>query len=80
MIVTDDIFCSCLDQIIGLRHLLAVLSNKIPVEMLEESLRPVVEHSDRKGCHFFTDDMLSKYLQTAGEGVSSAGRPRLAIR
>lgn len=65
---------------IDLRHPLAVLSQKMPWDGLEESLRPVFEHCDRKGRQFFTDDMFGQNLQIAGSGVSNAGRPRLPIR
>lgn len=80
LMATDDFFRSRLDQMIDLRHPLAVLSQKMPWEMLEESLRPVFEHRDRKGRQFFTDDMFGQNLQIAGAGVSNAGRPRLSIR
>ncbi len=77
---TDDFFRSRLDQMIDLRHPLAVLSEKMPWEMLEESLRPVFDHRDRKGRQFFSEDMFGTNLQVSGAGVSNAGRPRLPIR
>jgi len=80
LMATDDFFRSRLDQMIDLRHPLAVLSQKMPWDGLEESLRPVFEHRDRKGRQFFTDDMFGQNLQIAGAGVSNAGRPRLPIR
>ena len=78
LMATDDFFRSRLDQMIDLRHPLAVLAQKMPWAMLEESLKPVFEHRDRKGRQFFTDDMFGQNLQIAG--ASNAGRPRLPIR
>lgn len=80
LLATEDFFRSRLDHMIDLRHPLAVLSQKMPWEMLEESLRPAFEHRDRKGRQFFTDDMFGQNLQIAGAGVSNTGCPRLPIR
>jgi transposase, IS5 family len=77
---TDDFFRSRLDQMIDLRHPLAVLAGKMLWDMLEESLKRVFEHRDRKGRQFFSEDMFGSNLQVVGVGVSNAGRPRLPIR
>jgi response regulator of citrate/malate metabolism len=75
LMATNDFSRSRLDQMINLRHPLAVLSQKMPWGMLVESLRPVFEHRDRKGRQFFTDDMFGQNLQIAGAGVNKELAP-----
>ena len=77
---TDDFFRSRLDQMIDLRHPLAVLASKMPWDQIEQSLAPVFERKDRPGHQQFSEDLFGPTLKTAGAGVSIAGRPRLSIR
>ncbi len=77
---TDDFFRSRLDQMIDLRHPLAVLANRMPWAQLERVLAPAFERRNRsvqavEGC-----DLFGPTLAMAGGGVSAAGRPRLPIR
>ena len=77
---TDDFFRSRLDQMIDLRHPLAVLASRMPWSQIEASLGPVFAHRDRKGRLSEGADMFGPTLAVAGAGISNAGRPRLPIR
>jgi IS5 family transposase len=77
---TDDFFRSRLDQMIDLRHPLAVLANRMPWAHLEARLAPVFARKDRAGQTIPGSDLFGTTLEIAGAGVSAAGRPRLPIR
>lgn len=77
---TDDFFRARLDQMIDLRHPLAVLAARMPWADIEASLAPVLAHRDRKGRVVEGADMFGPTVAVAGAGVSNAGRPRLPIR
>jgi len=78
--MTDDFCRARLDQMIDLRHPLAVLSRRIPWAQLEAALSPSFERRDRAGRVVAVDDLFGPTLQTVGGGVSAAGRPWLPIR
>ena len=77
---TDDFFRSRLDQMIDLRHPLAVLARRLPWDMIETALAPALAHRDRAGREQPGADLFGPTLAVAGAGVSPAGRPRLPIR
>lgn len=77
---TDDFFRARLDQMIDLRHPLAVLASRMPWADIEAALAPVFAHRDRKGRTVEGADLFGPTLAVAGGGVSNAGRPRLPIR
>jgi IS5 family transposase len=77
---TDDFFRARLDQMIDLRHPLAVLAARMPWADIEASLAPAFAHRDRKGRVVEGADMFGPTVAVAGAGVSNAGRPRLPIR
>jgi IS5 family transposase len=77
---TDDFFRARLDQMIDLRHPLAVLATRMPWADIEASLAPAFAHRDRKGRVVEGADMFGLTVAVAGTGVSNAGRPRLPIR
>ena len=77
---TDDFFRARLDQMIDLRHPLAVLASRMPWADIEAALAPVFAHRDRKGRMVEGADLFGPTLAAAGGGVSNAGRPRLPIR
>ena len=77
---TDDFFRARLDQMIDLRHPLAVLASRMPWSQIEASLAPVFAHRDRKGQLIEGADLFGPSVAVAGAGVSNAGRPRLPIR
>ncbi|MBS1198279.1 MAG: transposase, family [Proteobacteria bacterium] len=77
---TDDFFRSRLDQMIDLRHPLAVLSHRLPWDRIEAALTPHFERKNRTGKVIWNDDLFGPTLVVAGSGASAAGRPRLTIR
>jgi transposase, IS5 family len=78
--MTDDFFRARLEQMIDLRHPLAVLAQRMPWMQIEEALKPAFARGDRQGCEVWGDDLFGPALAVAGTGVSAAGRPRLPIR
>jgi transposase, IS5 family len=80
LMATDDFFRSRLDQMIDLRHPLAVLAGKMPWEQIEQALAPVFEHKDRQGRQLFSEGLFGPNVKLAGVGPSNAGRPRLPTR
>ena len=77
---TPDFFRARLDQMIDLRHPLAVLATRMPWQQIEASVAPLLARKDRRGRSIEGADLFGPTLQVVGAGVSAAGRPRLAIR
>ena len=77
---TDDFFRARLDQMIDLRHPLAVLATRIPWAEIEGSLAPLFAHRSRPGQVVGDADLFGPTSALVGAGVSNAGRPRLPIR
>lgn len=77
---TDDFFRSRLDQMIDLRHPLAVLAQRMPWSQIEAALAPALAHKDRTGAVVEEVGLFGGSAQLVGAGVSAAGRPRLSIR
>jgi len=77
---TDDFFRARLDQMIDLRHPLAVLANRMPWAQIEAALSPAFARKNRSGQVAADSDLFGTSLQIAGAGLSTAGRPRLPIR
>jgi transposase, IS5 family len=77
---TPDFFCSLLDAMIDLRHLLAVLANRMPWSSIEATLTPMFERRAREGRVSAEIDLFGVTPKLAGAGVSAAGRPRLSVR
>jgi IS5 family transposase len=77
---TDDFFRARLDQMIDLRHPLAVLATRMPWAQIEASLVPVFAHRSRTGRVVTDADLFGPTAEVVGAGVSKAGRPRLPIR
>ncbi len=77
---TDDFFRSRLDQMIDLRHPLAVLAHRMPWAQIEAALAPALSHKDRSGTLVDDVDLFGPSAQLVGAGVSAAGRPRRSIR
>jgi len=78
--MTDDFFRARLEQMIDLKHPLAVLANRMPWGQIETALAPFFVRKDREGRVTAGDDLFGTTLEIAGGGVSKAGRPRLSIR
>ena len=77
---TDDFFRARLEQMIDLRHPLAVLSQRLPWSQIEAALAPAFARGERAGQLREDVDLFGATTQTVGAGISTAGRPRLTIR
>ena len=80
MSTTTDFFRNRLDQMIDLRHPLAVLANRMPWQEIEASLAHRFARQVRAGKKIDDMDMFGPTQVIAGAGVSNAGRPRLPTR
>jgi IS5 family transposase len=80
MSMTEDFFRNRLDQLIDLRHPLAVLANRMPWQEIEASLAHRFARQVRSGQKIEGMDMFGPTQALAGSGVSNAGRPRLPTR
>lgn len=78
--MTDDFFRARIEQMIDLRHPLAVLASRMPWAELERRLAPFFAREDRVGEALEGADLLGPTVTVAGAGVSAAGRPRLPLR
>lgn len=74
---TTDFFRARQDQMIDLRHPLAVLARRIPWDRIEEQLSPFFAHKNRPGISKEVSSLFVPSVQIAGGGVSNADRPRL---
>jgi IS5 family transposase len=77
---TDDFFRSRLEQMINLRHPLAVLAKRMPWAQIEAALAPVFAHKSRPGKVIEEENLFGTSLEIAAAVPSAAGRPRLPIR
>ena len=80
--MTDDFFRNRLDQMIDLRHPLAVLFNRMPLQEIEASLALRWARQVKAGKKIEDLDLFGPVLAVAGDGggISNAGRPRLPTR
>ena len=78
--MTDDFFRARLDQMIDLKHPLAVLAERMPWAQIESALAPAFSRKSRDGTLIEGSDLFGATLEVAGGGVSAAGRRRLSIR
>ena len=76
----DDFFRSRIDQMIDLRHPLAVLASHMPWQEIEASLAHHFARKVRAGKVVEVDDLFGSHTAVAGGGLSNARRPRLPIR
>lgn len=77
---TPDFFRSRLDQMIDMRHPLAVLANRLPWTDIEASLAPMLARQARPTKWVTSQDLLGAHELEFGAGISPAGRPRLPVR
>lgn len=77
---TDDFFRARLDQMIDMRHPLALLSARLPWAAIEAALVTKFAHQDRPARAEVMDGLFGAQAVQFGGGVSRAGRPRLPIR
>lgn len=77
---TPDFFRSRLDQMIDMRHPLAVLASRLPWAAIEASVAPLLARQERAAKRVISQDLLGVVEQEFGAGISAAGRPRLPVR
>lgn len=65
---TDDFFRSRLDQMIDLRHPLAVLARRMPWQRIEAALAPALAHKNRAGTLVGDVDLFGPSAQLVGAG------------
>ncbi len=71
MLMTDDFFRNRSDQLINLRHPLAVLANRMPWQEIEASLAHRFARQVRSGKKIEDMDMFGATQVIAGAGVSN---------
>ena len=74
-----DFFRSRLDQMIDLRHPLAILASRMPWQELEANIAGVLASRVRSGKKIEGSDLFGPVSGIAKPG-SSGGRPRIALR
>ncbi len=77
---TDDFFRARLDQMIDLRHPLAVLAQRLPWCEIETTIAPLFAHRERAGRVVADADLFGASVELVPVGPSNAGRPRLPLR
>ena len=77
---TPDFFRSRLDQMIDLRHPLAVLSTRLPWAAIEAAVAPKLAHQVKPARRVIGEDLAGAFDGEFGGGISPAGRPRLPVR
>ena len=77
---TPDFFRSRLDQMIDLRHPLAVLARRLPWAAIEVAVAPKLAHQVKPARRVIGEDLAGAFEGEFGGGISPAGRPRLPIR
>ncbi len=75
-----DFFRARLDQMIDLRHPLAVLATRLPWASIEASLAPKLAHQAKPAKRVAGVDLAGAFDGEFGGGISPAGRPRLPVR
>jgi len=78
--MTDDFFRNRLDQMIDLRHPLAVLANRMPWQEIEASLAQRWARQVKAGKKIEDLDLIGPVSSVSGGGIVKAGRPRLPTR
>jgi IS5 family transposase len=77
---TADFFRSRLDQMIDLRHPLAVLASRMPWQELGASIAHLFAKAVRAGQRIEDVDPFGGVAKVVGAGISPTGRPRLPLR
>ena len=76
----DDLFLSRIDQMMDLRHPLAVLASHMPWQEIEASLAKQLAREVKKGRSIQEVGLFGSQTVVLGAGLSNAGRPRLPFR
>ncbi len=78
--MTDDFLHNRLGQMIDLRHMLAVLANRMPWQEIEASLVQPWVRQVKAGKKIEELDLFGPVSGVVDGGTSNAGRPRLPTR
>ena len=70
---TPDFFRSRLDQMIDLRHPLAVLSTRLPWAAIEVAVAPKLTHQAKPTKRVIGEDLAGAFEGKFGGGISPAG-------
>lgn len=76
----DDFFRSRIDQMIDLRHPLAVLASHMPWQQIEASLAENFKRQVKAGKEIQDIDLFGPTQQTASGGIPNSGQPRRSLR
>lgn len=76
---TDDFFRSRIDHMIDLRHPLAVLASRMPLQEIEARVAQVFSRKGRAGVAMPDLDLFGEQVQRVAV-PSNAGRPRVPLR
>ena len=76
---TPDFFRSRLDQMIDLRHPLAVLATRLRWASIEAAIAPKLTHTAKPAKRVSGEDLAGAFDGESGGGISPAGRARLPI-
>jgi len=77
---TPDFFRARLDQMIDLKHPLAVLATRLPWAAIEAAVAPRLAHQAKPATRVAGVDLAGTFEGEFGGGISPAGRPRLPVR
>lgn len=77
---TTDFFRARLDQMIDLRHPLAVLATRLPWASIEASLAPKLAHQAKPAKRVAGVDLAGAFDGEFGGGISPAGRPPARVK
>lgn len=75
-----DFFHGRLEYMVDMRQPLVVLATRMPWDVIEQRLAPLLTRPVRTGRHAVVQDLFGTSEQVRAPGVSAAGRPRLPIR
>jgi hypothetical protein len=76
----DEFFRRRLDQMIDLRHRLAVLASRMPWQELGGNIAAQLARRIRTGKKFEGADLFGPVSRAVAPGATGAGRPRLPLR
>lgn len=77
---TGDFFRSRLDEMIDMKHPLAVLATRLPWASIEAALAPKLAPQAKPAKRVAGQDLAGAFDGEFGGGISPAGRPRLPVR
>jgi IS5 family transposase len=73
--MTDEFFRARLEQMVDLKHPLAVLASRLPWTQIEAALAPAFARKAREGTRIEEDDLFGTTAQIAGGGPQCSRTP-----